>query len=354
VSETKKVLIVDDSAFIRKILEEMISGFTGFKVVGVAGDPYIAANKIVRLGPDIITLDIEMPVMDGLTFLEKLMNTRPMPVIIVSSHIHEDDNSLKALELGAVEYVRKPSYFEEDGLVTFKSEIREKLDIAAQSKAGLIKYSKMEIEEKYSVDDVIVNEKPGKSRITSGNIIALGASTGGTNALPVILEKLPSKIPGIVMVQHMPAGFTESFAKRLNNTCALHVKEAEDGEPVTPGKAILAPGKTHMMVVRKGAELRVEIRDGKPVNRHKPSIDVLFRSVVQSAGAKAVGVLLTGMGVDGAQGLLDMKNAGCATIVQSKETSLVFGMPKAAIDKGAANKIINLDDISAHLLKYKI
>jgi two-component system, chemotaxis family, protein-glutamate methylesterase/glutaminase len=317
-----RVLIVDDSAIVRKIFSEELSKYSDIEVVGVAPDPYVARDKIVNLKPDVITLDIEMPRMDGLTFLKKLMKYYPLPTIIVSSLTAKGGKlTLEAMDIGAVDVIAKPgsSYSVGDMSAQLADKIR------AASRAKIIR--------KETIGDADIAEaEPIKALAqTSNKVIAIGASTGGTEALKKVLVKMPPNSPGIVVVQHMPANFTASFAARLNDICQISVKEAADNDSVTPGTALVAPGNFHMIFRRSGARYYVEIKTGPMVHHQRPAVDVLFKSTAKYAGANAIGVILTGMGADGAEGLLEMKKAGAATIAQDEKSCVVFGMPKEAI-----------------------
>jgi two-component system, chemotaxis family, protein-glutamate methylesterase/glutaminase len=335
-----KVLIVDDSAMVRKVFTEQLAKDPGIEVIGTAPDPYIGRDKIVYLQPDVLILDIEMPKMDGLTFLEKLMKYYPMPVIIVSSLAKEGcEVALKALELGAVEVMAKPgaSYTVQD----MSEQLIEKIKAVAQVK-------------KFRRDPPgIVTVKPANLAFlkTTDRIIAIGASTGGTEAIKDVLVNLPAEIPPILIVQHMPEHFTKSYAERLNKLCKFEVKEAEDQELATPGKALIAPGNKHMILKRSGARYYVEVKDGPLVYHQRPSVEVLFSSVAKYAGPNAVGIILTGMGRDGANGLLEMKNAGAFTIAQDENSCIVYGMPKEAVALGAAIRIVALEKIPESLLE---
>jgi two-component system chemotaxis response regulator CheB len=337
-----RVLIVDDSAIVRKIFTQELSKYPDIEVVGTAPDPYIARDKIVALKPDVITLDIEMPRMDGLTFLKKLMKYYPIPTIVVSSLTPKNSAmALEALEAGAVEVLAKPggSYSVGDMSVQLVEKIR------AAARARLLKAPS----ETPTVG--IVKEAPKLSLTqTTHKIIAMGASTGGTEALKVVLMQMPPTSPGIVIVQHMPPKFTQAFAERLNSLCQLTVKEAQNGDAVIPGVALIAPGNYHMVLKRSGARYYVEIKDGPLVCYQRPSVDVLFHSVARYAGPNAIGVIMTGMGRDGASGLLEMKKAGAKTIAQDEETCVVFGMPKEAIKLGAVDVVAPLQDIPKVIL----
>lgn len=339
-----KVLIVDDSAVMRQILREILSSDPSLEVVGVASDPLVARDKVLRLQPDVMTLDVEMPRMDGLTFLEKLMRAHPMPVVMISSLTDRGcETTLRALELGAVDFVSKPKVDVADGTVQMAAEILEKVKAAAAAKIASVR-------KKVPAAPPRVLATQALAR-TTHQVIAIGASTGGTEALREVLEPLPPDAPGIVMVQHMPEKFTHSFAARLDSLCRVRVKEAEDGDRILPGHALLAPGNYHMEVLRSGAEYRVRVFSGEPVNRHRPSVDVLFRSCARYLGANAVGVILTGMGADGARGLLEMRQAGARTVAQDEASCVVFGMPKEAIALGAAEETLPLSQIPACALR---
>ncbi len=332
-----RVLIVDDSAVVRKVFASELSKERGIEVIGTAPDPYVARDKIVQLQPDVITLDIEMPRMDGLTFLKKLMKHYPLPVIIVSSLTPKGGAmAMEALASGALEVICKPTaaYSVGDMSVQLADKIRAvaHVDMRAQSRqrqpTGIVP---------------VVNAALSQ---TTNKIIAIGASTGGTEAIKTVLMAMPPNAPGIVIVQHMPAQFTTSFAERLDSLCQIRVKEAQSGDSVVNGTALLAPGNYHMLLKRSGARYYVEIKTGPMVHHQRPAVDVMFRSVSKNAGANAVGILLTGMGADGAAGLLEMKTAGAQTIAQDEKSCVVFGMPREAIKRGAADRVVALSDIS--------
>lgn len=345
-----KVLIVDDSAVMRQLLTEVLARDPAIEVVGTAGDPYMAREKIMRLQPDLLTLDVEMPRMDGLTFLEKLMRGHPMPVVMISSLTERGcETTFRALELGAVDFVTKPKLDVASGTVDLADEILEKVKAAAAAKIVRGAKPRAPIE---TIAQAHNGQVATRSMLRSTQkVIAVGASTGGTEALRELLEPLPADTAGIVIVQHMPEKFTRSFAERLNNLCRIRVKEAEDGDRILPGHALIAPGNYHMEVFRNGAEYRVRTYVGQPVNRHRPSVDVLFHSCAQYLGANAIGVILTGMGADGARGLVEMHQAGARTIAQDEATCVVFGMPREAIALGGADEIAPLDKIPAALLR---
>lgn len=334
-----RVLIVDDSAVIRRILSDELSKFEDIDVIGSAIDPYMAREKIAKLRPDVLTLDIEMPRMDGLTFLEKLMKHHPLPVVVVSSLAPENsDNALRALSLGAIEIVSKP------GSQFSAPDIQGQLVRAIRTASKARVFARQEKREpKESVRFAPQLE-------TTHKIIAIGASTGGTQAIERVLVDFPANSPGTLIVQHMPAGFTASFAKRLNQVCKIEVCEARNGDSVVPGVALLAPGGKHMLLQKSGASYSVVLKDGPPVHFQKPSVDVMFQSVARHAGKNAVGVILTGMGSDGASGLLSMRENGAHTIAQDEQSCVVFGMPGAAVKLNAADEIISLEKITVRVM----
>ncbi len=344
-----KVLIIDDSAMIRKLLSEIVNAQADMTCVGAAPDPLVAREMIRNLNPDVLTLDVEMPKMDGLSFLEKLMRLRPMPVVMVSTLTQRgSEMTLRALELGAVDFVAKPKLDIARGLELYAEEIATKIRVAARARPRR-SAPLPEIAPSLKADAVL---KPAIARVSSTEkLIVIGASTGGTEALKEVLSGLPPDSPGVLIAQHMPEGFTRSFAARLDSLCRIRVKEADDGERVLPGHAYIAPGHSHLLLKRSGANYVCELNQGPPVNRHRPSVDVLFRSVANSAGKNAQGVILTGMGKDGAQGLLELRTTGAHTIAQDEATCVVFGMPREAIQVGAAAEVLALGDISRHLLQ---
>ncbi|MBL8074391.1 MAG: chemotaxis response regulator protein-glutamate methylesterase [Nitrospira sp.] len=338
-----RVLNVDDSALMRQVLASLLAKDPEIEVIGSAPDPYVAREKIKTLNPDVITLDVEMPRMDGITFLEKLMRGHPMPVVMVSSLTEAGcQTTLRALELGAVDFITKP-----------KIDLREGMDEVAQDLIAKVKAAACA---KVKPDAVGAKRevKPllsGSAMIkTTDTIIAIGSSTGGTEAVKDVLEVLPPNTPPILITQHMPERFTKTWADRMNGLCRISVKEAEDGDSVLPGHALVAPGGYHMALERSGARYTVRINQDPPVNRHRPSVDVLFASVARYAGANAVGVILTGMGGDGAKELLTMKQAGAFTIAQDEASCVVFGMPKEAIKLGGVDKVLPLQDIAGAIL----
>jgi len=350
---TKKitVLVLDDSALIRHVLTDIINRHPDMEVIGTAPDPLIAREMIRNLNPDVLTLDVEMPKMDGLDFLERLMRLRPMPVLMVSTLTQEgSDTTLRALELGAVDFVAKPRTNVGEGLEEYAEEIADKIRAVARAQIRNIAFKRplgeKVIEEKYSAD-VILPAIPRAVNFTTEPIIFLGASTGGTEAIRVVLQEIPPSLPGILITQHMPQGYTRSFAQRLDKLCRITVKEAEQGERVLPGHAYIAPGgPAHMLAKRAGNSYFIELSEGPPVNRHRPSVDVLFRSAANQAGKNAVGIILTGMGNDGAQGMKEMHEVGAFTIAQNEETCVVYGMPREAVSKGGVDDILPLGSIA--------
>lgn len=336
-----KVLIVDDSAIVRKILSDSIAAESDLEVVGTAPDPFIARDKIVALKPDVLTLDIEMPRMDGLTFLKKLMQHHPMPVIVISSLGQAScQATLDALRLGAVEVLGKP------GGPYSVGELR--LNLAAKIRAAAAARVQGAAE---TVPPKLEAATPAVGRMyRPGTVIAIGASTGGTEAIQAVLQQLPANVPPIVITQHIPPVFSRAFADRLNQICPMEVKEAADGDAASAGRALIAPGNFHMLLRKSGEGYRVQVKDGPPVCYQRPSVDVMFSSVAESVGGHAIGVLLTGMGSDGAQGLLRMKNAGARTLAQDEASSVVFGMPREAIRLGAAEHIIALPRMASAII----
>lgn len=338
-----KVLIVDDSAIVRKIFVTELSRYPDLEVVGTAPDPYVARDKIVHLQPDVITLDVEMPRMDGLTFLKKLMRYYPLPVIIVSSLTPRGSKmAVEAMELGAVEVLAKPGGSYSVG--EMGTQLVDKIRAAARVRVA-----------PWTGSPAPVNPSSPPQPLTllktTQKLVALGASTGGTEAIKEILVRLPANFPGMVIVQHMPPKFTTAFAERLNSLSQMEVKEAADGDSLITGRALLAPGNYHMLLRRSGARYYVQIKTGPMVHHQRPSVDVLFNSTAQAAGANALGVILTGMGADGAQGLLAMKSSGARTIAQDEASCVVFGMPKEAIKIGAVDKIAPLSRIAEEMVR---
>lgn len=339
-----RVLVVDDSAIVRRLLTDTISAEVDMEVVGTAPDPFIARDKILSLQPDVLTLDIEMPRMNGLTFLKKLMIYRPMPVIVISSLSQAScEVSMEALRCGAVDVMGKP-----DGPYSvgdLRSALASKLRAAVHAR---IRRSDAKLTPSQSIPRIV--HPALQHNFTENAVLAIGASTGGTEAIREVLEALPASVPGIVIAQHIPPVFSAAFANRLNRLCALDVKEAQNGDEVLPGRAYVAPGNFHMILRRTSSRYRIEIQDGPMVCYQRPSVDVLFSSVAEAAGNKATGILLTGMGTDGAQGLLRMRQAGARTIAQDEESCIVYGMPREAAKLGAAERILPLSSIASAIL----
>ena len=340
-----RVLVVDDSALVRQMMIEILSNDPELEVVGAVADPYAAWDKIQRVNPDVITLDVEMPRMDGLTFLEKLMRSHPMPVVMVSSLTERGcEATLRALELGALDFVTKPRIDVARGTADLAGEIVAKVKTAGAAK--------LRAKPPRPVQSAVPPSAPRRVMFQGTHkIVAIGASTGGTEALRELLCALPPDAPGIVVVQHMPEKFTRAFADRLNSLSRIRISEAQDGDRVLPGHALIAPGNYHMELLRSGADYRVQIFTSEPVNRHRPSVDVLFHSCARAAGPNAIGVILTGMGDDGARGLLAMRSAGSTTVAQDEATCVVFGMPREAIALGAAAFVDPLPHIATRVLQ---
>ena len=342
-----RVLIVDDSAAMRQLLTQILASDPGIEVIGTAPDPYFARDKIRELKPDVVTLDVEMPRMDGLTFLEKLMRAHPLPVVMVSTLTQKScDITLKALELGAVDFFAKPTLDTLHGVAGGAQIIIEKVKAASRAR----------VQPRSTAASVTPLERPAAPamRATAAfgmthKIIAIGASTGGTEAIRSVLTELPADTPGIVVVQHMPPGFTASFARRLDGLCQIQVREAQDGDRVLPGHALIAPGSLHLAIVRSGAEYVCRVFTAPPVNHHRPSVDVLFDSVAEHAGKNAVAAILTGMGDDGARGMRRLRDAGARTIAQDEATCVVYGMPKEAVAHGGVEATVPLNRIAREL-----
>ncbi len=349
-----KVLVVDDSAVARQALTEVLSSDPGIEVMAVAMDPFIAVEKIRHEVPDVITLDIEMPRMDGVAFLQKIMSQHPIPVVICSALAGEgSETALAALEAGAVEIIQKPrlgtkQFFEES-----RVRVCDAVKAASMSNLKSIPTRMPNVAPKLAADAVISKPKPGAESMirTTEKVVVVGASTGGTEALRIFLEAMPLNAPGIIIVQHMPEQFTRAFARRLDSLCSVTVKEAENDDTVLRGRALIAPGNRHLLLKRSGARYYVKITDGPFVCRQRPSIDVLFRSAARYAGKNSVGVLMTGMGDDGARGMLEMKEAGAMTIAQDEESCVVFGMPKKAIEMGAVHQVCPLGALGTAVLQ---
>jgi len=350
-----KVLIVDDSALVRQVLTQIFSEDKEIEVVGVASDPLIARDKIKQLNPDVLTLDVEMPKMDGITFLSNIMRLRPMPVVMISSLTEQGaDITFQALEIGAVDFVPKPKVDVAHGMEEYATTIIEKVKAASKARVrtrSIVQKDVEDVPERHSADAVLKKSFNRKHFSSTEKIIAIGASTGGTEAIKDVLLGLPADMPGIVITQHIPEQFSGPFAERMNNNCAMEVCEASDGQQILPGHVYIAPGSHHLIVERSGARYVCKLSDGPAVNRHRPSVDVLFRSVAQNAGSNAVGVILTGMGNDGAAGLKEMQEAGAPTVAQDENSSVVWGMPGEAVKLGAADEVIALDKVSKKIQK---
>ena len=345
-----KVLVIDDSALIRALMKEIINRENDMEYVGAAPDPLVAREMIKALNPDVLTLDVEMPRMDGLDFLERLMRLRPMPVLMVSSLTERgSDITFRALELGAVDFVSKPKMDIARGMEEYAIEITDKIRAVSQARVHKTPVAPVVLE-KLSAD-AILPSATGRFSSTE-KLIVIGASTGGTEAIKEILTMLPADSPGVLVTQHMPENFTKSFADRLNRLCKISVKEAEHNERILPGYAYIAPGHSHLLLKRSGAHYIIELNQGPLVNRHRPSVDVLFRSVANIAGANALGIILTGMGKDGVQGLLEMKDVGSYTIAQDEASCVVFGMPKEAVAAGGVREVLPLKNIARRTMEY--
>jgi two-component system chemotaxis response regulator CheB len=348
-----RVLVIDDSASVRQVLTRVLEEDPDIEVIGAASDPFMAAKKIQEQIPDVITLDVEMPRMDGITFLRKLMSQRPIPVVMCSSLTEAGSETLlQALEAGAVDVILKPKIGAADHLAESGTRIRDAVRAAAQARLGTSRRPAIASgpTAKLTADAVLPPPSGRAMAKTTEMVVCVGASTGGTEALRVMLEQLPANSPGIVIVQHMPEKFTAAFAKRLNSLCEVEIKEAVHGDPVLRGHVLIAPGDLHMMLERQGARYHVAVKTGPLVSRHRPSVDVLFRSAARSAGGNAMGVIMTGMGDDGARGMLEMQQAGAFTLAQDEASSVVFGMPKEAIAHGGVDRVVPLDQIAREIL----
>jgi two-component system chemotaxis response regulator CheB len=347
-----KVLVVDDSAVVRQTMTEILSADPEIGEVVSSGDPFAAAEKMRTFIPDVITLDVEMPKMDGITFLKKIMTQHPIPVVMCSSLTENNsETALKALEYGAVDIIQKPRMGTKVFLEESKVLVCDAVKAAAKVQVNKLSASRT-VQPKLTADAVLPSSRSAAMLKTTEKVILVGASTGGTEALSVFLQGMPSDSPGIVIVQHMPENFTLSFANRLDSLCALSVKQADNNDTVLPGRVLLAPGNKHLLIKRSGARYYVETKDGPLVSRHRPSVDVLFRSGARYVGKNAVGVILTGMGDDGARGMKEMKDAGAHNFAQDEKSSVVFGMPKMAIDHGGVDTILPLKDIPAAVTHY--
>jgi two-component system, chemotaxis family, protein-glutamate methylesterase/glutaminase len=346
-----RVLIVDDSASVRQIFTTILNEDPDIEVMAAASDPFAAARRLQDELPDVIILDIEMPRMDGITFLRKIMAQRPIPVIICSTLTEQgSDLMFEAFEAGAVDILPKPRVDTRQALMESSTRLRDAVKSAARARVRPRSERRPVVEAKLTADAIIPPPVQSRSRPATERIVCIGVSTGGTEALRDVLEVLPADCPGILIVQHMPQGFTAAFAKRLNSLCQINVKEAEDGESVRPGFAYIAPGSRHMLLQRTGLRYHIAVKDGPPVSRHRPSADVLFRSAAQYAGPNVLGIIMTGMGDDGARGLLEMRKLGATTRAQDEESCVVFGMPKEAIACGAVEKIVSLNQISKEIM----
>jgi len=344
-----RTVVVDDSALVRSLLTEIINRQPDMECVGAAADPYAAREMIRNLNPDVITLDVEMPRMDGIDFLSKLMRLRPMPVVMVSTLTERGaDVTLRALELGAIDFVAKPKIGIADGLQQLAQEITEKIRVAAKAQVRKLQVTAP------TATPAAADSRPAPlqslGRLSTEKIIFIGASTGGTEATRELITALPADAPAVVITQHMPAGFTKSYAARLNGLCRIAVKEAQDGERVLPGHAYIAPGGHHLSVERSGANYIARVQVGEPVNRHMPSVEVLFKSAARVVGPNAIGVMLTGMGADGAKAMREMRDAGAYCVAQDEASCVVFGMPREAIAAGAVHEVLPLSQIAHHLI----
>ncbi len=360
-----RVVVVDDSALVRSMLTEIINRQPDMQCVGAASDPYVAREMIRNLNPDVITLDVEMPRMDGIDFLSKLMRLRPMPVVMVSTLTERGaEVTLKALELGAIDFVAKPKIGVADGLQQLANEITEKVRIASKARINRAPTPAPTARSGTTgtasatagpAGGTTVATSPAPAslgRLSTEKIIFIGASTGGTEATKEVLMTLPADAPAVVITQHMPPGFTKSYATRLDGLCRIRVKEASDGERVLPGHAYIAPGGLHLSVERSGANYIARVQDGEPVNRHKPSVEVLFKSAARLVGRNAIGIMLTGMGADGAKAMREMKDAGAYCVAQDEASCVVFGMPREAIAAGAVQEVLPLKQIGPHLMEH--
>lgn len=349
-----KLLIIDDSALVRQVLTKVFSSDPEIEIIGTASDPFIAVRKMQEVKPDVITLDIEMPRMDGITFLQKLMAQHPIPVVVISTLALEGaDTALMALESGAVEVIAKPKINTKDALEECTARLCNAVKTAYYARVErkrITNQRKEKASEATSSVSVVPKRKNNIIR-TTDKVVAIGASTGGVKAIKEVLRQLPIDCPGVVIVQHMPALFTKQFALRLDRECEVSVKEAEDGDSILRGHVLIAPGNQHLIVKRSGAKYIIKLIDEPLVNRHRPSVDVLFQSVANSVGKNAIGVILTGMGADGAKGMLEMKTTGAYTIAQNEESSVVYGMPKEAVKLKAIDKVLGLDQIAQEIIK---
>jgi two-component system, chemotaxis family, protein-glutamate methylesterase/glutaminase len=346
-----RVVVVDDSALVRSLLTEIINRQRDMECVGAASDPFVAREMIRNLNPDVITLDVEMPRMDGIDFLSRLMRLRPMPVVMVSTLTERGaDVTLKALELGAIDFVAKPKIGVANGLQTLAQDITDKIRVAAKARISKPTLSGTPVGQTSAPAPRVTLASVG--RLSTEKIIFIGASTGGTEATKEVLMALPSDSPAVVITQHMPPGFTTSYAKRLDGLCKIRVKEAVDGERILPGHAYIAPGGFHLSVEKSGANYVACVADGEPVNRHKPSVEVLFKSATKCVGPNAVAIMLTGMGADGAKAMRELRDAGAHCVAQDEATCVVFGMPREAIAAGAVHEVLPLPKVAGHVLDH--
>ncbi len=351
-SDPIRVLVVDDSPSVRQTLGNILAAAPDIVLVGTAADPFVAARRIAEDVPDVIILDLEMPRMDGLTFLRKIMAQRPIPVIVCSTLTEQGSQVLfDVMEAGAVDILPKPRVDTTQFLMESSIRVCDAVRAAAQTGARQQRVKRPLVEAKLSADAMLPPRSGQRRTAETDRIVCIGASTGGTEAIAAVLRALPADCPGIVIVQHMPEHFTAAFARRLDGFCAIAVKEAEDGDAVLPGRALIAPGNRHLLLQRAGSHYRVLVKDGPLVSRHRPSVDVLFRSAAQCAGHNATGIILTGMGDDGAKGLVEMRQAGSITVAQDAATCVVFGMPKEAIERGGAARVVPLGQIHLEVLR---
>ena len=348
-----KVLVVDDSAVVRSTMAEILGADPEIEVVGTAGDPFAAAKRMEQVTPDVITLDVEMPRMDGLTFLRKIMTQHPIPVVMCSTLTEQGTETLlRALEYGAVDIIQKPRLGTRQFLEESRIRITDAVKAAARANLRKLAAPRMTVQTKLSADAVLSGPAPRPMTLqTTEKVVVVGASTGGTEALREFLEAMPMDCPGIVIVQHMPEMFTAAFAKRLDGICRITVREAADNDTVLRGQALIAPGNRHMLLKRSGARYYVELKDGPLVRRHRPSVDVLFRSAARYAGPNVIGVIMTGMGDDGATGMKEMKDAGAQTLAQDEATCVVYGMPGEAVKAGGVDKILPLERIAPEVVR---
>jgi len=351
-----RVVVVDDSALVRSLLTEIINRQPDMECIGAASDPFVAREMIRNLNPDVITLDVEMPRMDGIDFLSKLMRLRPMPVVMVSTLTERGaDVTLRALELGAVDFVAKPKIGVADGLRLLAQEITDKVRVAAKARVHKLVAPQASTQPAGATGNDADRTVPASAsigRLSTEKIVFIGASTGGTEATKEVLINLPPDSPAVVITQHMPPGFTKSYATRLDGLCRIRVAEAQDGQRILPGHAYIAPGGMQLSVERSGANYIARVQDTEPVNRHKPSVEVLFKSAARVVGPNAIAIMLTGMGADGAKAMREMRDAGAYTLAQDEASCVVFGMPREAINAGAVQEVLPLRQIAPHLVDY--